>query len=161
MDDKHSESGKGWGALHRRLLEGKSALFAIGTTVVISIGGLVEIVPLFNASSSLTWERGNWVTPPIATTNRTMPRFELNTSMSHGPTTVATRMVRIGPTTRTRNSSGMTTFPVRVRLPQARLGVVIARTSAPARTRRAQGAVEHGSERSRTYVSDRAQAATR
>ena len=63
MDDKHSESGKGWGALHRRLLEGKSALFAIGTTVVISIGGLVEIVPLFNASSSLTWERGNWVTP--------------------------------------------------------------------------------------------------
>ncbi len=32
---------------HRRLLEGKAALFAVVTTVCISIGGLVEIVPLF------------------------------------------------------------------------------------------------------------------
>ena len=32
---------------HRRVLEGKLGLFAIVTTVVISIGGLVEIIPMF------------------------------------------------------------------------------------------------------------------
>lgn len=32
---------------HRRLLEGNSGLFAVLTTVAISIGGLVEIVPMF------------------------------------------------------------------------------------------------------------------
>ena len=32
---------------HRRLLEGRSGLFAALTTVTISIGGLVEIVPMF------------------------------------------------------------------------------------------------------------------
>ncbi len=32
---------------HRRVLEGKLGLFAIATTVVISIGGLVEIIPMF------------------------------------------------------------------------------------------------------------------
>ena len=32
---------------HRRLLEGRSALFAGLTTVAISIGGLVEIIPMF------------------------------------------------------------------------------------------------------------------
>lgn len=32
---------------HRRLLEGRSGLFAALTTVAISIGGLVEIVPMF------------------------------------------------------------------------------------------------------------------
>mgnify|MGYP002836505947 CR=1 FL=1 len=32
---------------HRRILEGKSGLFAALTTVAISIGGLVEIVPMF------------------------------------------------------------------------------------------------------------------
>jgi cytochrome c oxidase cbb3-type subunit I/II len=32
---------------HRRLLEHRSGLFAIFTTVAVSIGGLVEIVPLF------------------------------------------------------------------------------------------------------------------
>lgn len=36
---------------HRRLLEGNSALFAILTTVVISIGGLVEIVPMFTVGA--------------------------------------------------------------------------------------------------------------
>jgi cytochrome c oxidase cbb3-type subunit I/II len=35
---------------HRRVIEGKLGLFAILTTVAISIGGLVEIVPMFNAS---------------------------------------------------------------------------------------------------------------
>lgn len=32
---------------HRRLLEGKSALFAVCTTIGISIGGLVEILPMY------------------------------------------------------------------------------------------------------------------
>ena len=45
------------------MLEGKAGILAIATTVVISIGGLVEIVPLFSTSSSLAWERGTWVTP--------------------------------------------------------------------------------------------------
>jgi cytochrome c oxidase cbb3-type subunit I/II len=33
---------------HRRLLEGRVGLFAVVTTVVISIGGIVEIVPMFS-----------------------------------------------------------------------------------------------------------------
>jgi cytochrome c oxidase cbb3-type subunit I/II len=33
---------------HRRLLEGRVGLFAVLTTVVISIGGIVEIVPMFS-----------------------------------------------------------------------------------------------------------------
>jgi len=33
---------------HRRVLEGRLGLFALVTTVVISIGGIVEIVPLFS-----------------------------------------------------------------------------------------------------------------
>lgn len=36
---------------HRRLLEGNATLFAIMTTVAISIGGLVEIVPMFSATA--------------------------------------------------------------------------------------------------------------
>lgn len=59
---QHSESEKGYGRLHRRLFEGKAAIFAIATTVAISIGGLVEIVPMYTAQS-LTWERAAWVTP--------------------------------------------------------------------------------------------------
>ncbi len=55
-------SQTGYGRLHRRLFEGKAAVFAIATTVAISIGGLVEIVPMFTASSA-SWERGDWVTP--------------------------------------------------------------------------------------------------
>lgn len=38
--------GDSW---HRTMLEGKSALFAVLTTVGISIGGLVELVPMFTA----------------------------------------------------------------------------------------------------------------
>lgn len=33
---------------HRRLLEGRLGLFAIATTIVISIGGIAEIVPMFS-----------------------------------------------------------------------------------------------------------------
>ena len=35
---------------HRRVIEGKLGLFAILTTVAISIGGLVEITPMFSAN---------------------------------------------------------------------------------------------------------------
>lgn len=35
---------------HRRVLEGRLGLFAILTTIAISVGGLVEIVPMFTAS---------------------------------------------------------------------------------------------------------------
>ena len=41
---------RGYTAAHR-VLEGKSALFAVLVTVVILIGGLVEIVPMFSAST--------------------------------------------------------------------------------------------------------------
>jgi cytochrome c oxidase cbb3-type subunit I/II len=36
---------------HRRLLEGRSGLFAVLTTLTISIGGLVEIVPMFTVGA--------------------------------------------------------------------------------------------------------------
>jgi len=58
---EHNESQKAYGRIHR-IIEGKGALFAILTTVAISIGGLVEIVPMYTAQS-LTWERADWVTP--------------------------------------------------------------------------------------------------
>lgn len=41
---------RGYTAAHR-ILEGKSALFAVVTTVAILIGGLVEIVPMFSAKA--------------------------------------------------------------------------------------------------------------
>jgi len=61
-NDNQQESQKEPDSFHRRVFERKAALFAIATTVVISIGGLVEIVPMFTASS-LSWERADWVTP--------------------------------------------------------------------------------------------------
>jgi cytochrome c oxidase cbb3-type subunit I/II len=61
-NEQQHDSDAGYGAMHRRL-EGKAALFAIFTTVAISIGGLVEIIPMFTATSSLSWERADWVTP--------------------------------------------------------------------------------------------------
>jgi cytochrome c oxidase cbb3-type subunit I/II len=56
------QSAKKYGQIHRRLFEGKAAVFAIATTVAISIGGIVEIVPMFTATSA-SWERASWVTP--------------------------------------------------------------------------------------------------
>lgn len=47
---------------HRRVFEGKAAIFAVATTVAISIGGLVELIPMFTANSA-SWERADWVTP--------------------------------------------------------------------------------------------------
>ncbi|MCA9736068.1 MAG: cytochrome-c oxidase, cbb3-type subunit II [Gemmatimonadota bacterium] len=53
MADKHTQSHgdseKAYGQIHRRIFEGRSAVFAVVTAVVISIGGLVEIVPMFTA----------------------------------------------------------------------------------------------------------------
>lgn len=63
MDSKHKESEKAYGRIHRNLFEGRAAIMAIGTTVVISIGALVELVPMFTADSALSWERADWVTP--------------------------------------------------------------------------------------------------
>lgn len=61
-NEQNQQSEKQYGQLHRRLFEGKAAVFAIATTVAISIGGIVEIVPMFTASS-ISWERGSYVTP--------------------------------------------------------------------------------------------------
>lgn len=61
-NEQNQQSGTKQGDLHRRLFEGKAAVFAIAMTVAISIGGIVEIVPMFTASS-ISWERGDWVTP--------------------------------------------------------------------------------------------------
>lgn len=59
---EHNQSEKAYGRFHRNVLEGKAAVMAIVTTVAISIGGIVEIIPMYTAES-LTWERAEWVTP--------------------------------------------------------------------------------------------------
>jgi len=53
MSDKNTDTAKDstqhtdhW---HRRLLEGRGALFAVITTLAISVGGIIEIVPLITA----------------------------------------------------------------------------------------------------------------
>lgn len=60
---EHKGSEKAYGRFHRRVFEGKAAVFAVAMTVAISIGGLVELIPMFTAGSSLSWERADWVTP--------------------------------------------------------------------------------------------------
>jgi cytochrome c oxidase cbb3-type subunit I/II len=49
---------------HRRVLESKAGLFAIVTTIVISIGGIVEIAPMFTVAAGP--ERPDWVSPYTA-----------------------------------------------------------------------------------------------
>jgi cytochrome c oxidase cbb3-type subunit I/II len=46
---------------HRRVLENKAGLFAIVTTIAISIGGIVEIVPMFTTVAGP--EKPDWVAP--------------------------------------------------------------------------------------------------
>jgi cytochrome c oxidase cbb3-type subunit I/II len=46
---------------HRRVLENKAGLFAIVTTIAISIGGIVEIVPMFTQAAGP--ETPDWVSP--------------------------------------------------------------------------------------------------
>lgn len=48
MSETQTEQKEHW---HRRLLEGRTALFTVLTTVVISIGGIVEIVPMFSVKA--------------------------------------------------------------------------------------------------------------
>jgi cytochrome c oxidase cbb3-type subunit I/II len=59
--ENHPGSEKAYGQMHRRLFEGRAAFFAVMTTVAISIGALVELVPMFTASYGP--ERAEWVTP--------------------------------------------------------------------------------------------------
>ena len=44
MSEQNGQQKEHW---HRRLLEGRVGLFAVLTTIAISIGGIVEIVPMF------------------------------------------------------------------------------------------------------------------
>lgn len=48
---------------HRRLIEGRAGLMAVLTTVCISIGGLVEIVPMFTIGHGTTAELPEPYTP--------------------------------------------------------------------------------------------------
>ncbi len=48
MSNMETQNREHW---HRRLLEGRTALFTVLTTVVISIGGIVEIVPMFSVKA--------------------------------------------------------------------------------------------------------------
>lgn len=56
-----SGSDVGYGQFHRRVFERKSAVFALATAAAISVGGLVEIIPMFSAAAGP--EQGDWVTP--------------------------------------------------------------------------------------------------
>ncbi|MEJ2539476.1 MAG: cytochrome-c oxidase, cbb3-type subunit II [Gemmatimonadota bacterium] len=88
-DDKgqHQESESAYGRFHRRVLEGRGALFAVATTLAISVGGLVEIVPMFSAS----WgpDRTTAVTPytPLEVAGRDI-------YISEGCNTCHSQMVR-------------------------------------------------------------------
>ncbi len=62
MSEHNEQSDSGYGRLHRRIFEGRAGVFAIATTIAVSIGGIVEIVPMYTAES-LSWERAAWVTP--------------------------------------------------------------------------------------------------
>jgi cytochrome c oxidase cbb3-type subunit I/II len=55
------ESAKGYGQFHRHFFEGRSGVFAVGMTIAILIGGMVEIIPLYSAKAGP--ERADWVTP--------------------------------------------------------------------------------------------------
>jgi cytochrome c oxidase cbb3-type subunit I/II len=63
MSNEHKQSEKVYGRLHRRIFEGRATVFAIATTVAISIGALVELIPMFTVTSPLSWQRADWVTP--------------------------------------------------------------------------------------------------
>lgn len=59
-EQKHG-SDSGNGSFHRRVFEGKGAVFAVATTIAILIGGIVEIVPMYTAGAGP--ETADWVTP--------------------------------------------------------------------------------------------------
>ena len=62
-NDTNQGSESAWGQFHRRVLESKAGLFAIATTVAISIGGIVEIAPMFTAIGPEEAERVTPYTP--------------------------------------------------------------------------------------------------
>ena len=49
--DSNSPSGRPEDSWHRKLLEGRAGLFAVVTTVGISIGGIAEIVPMYTIAA--------------------------------------------------------------------------------------------------------------
>jgi cytochrome c oxidase cbb3-type subunit I/II len=53
-------SEKKYGQWHRRVFEGNAALFAVGATIAILIGGIVEIVPMFTPAGP---EHSEAITP--------------------------------------------------------------------------------------------------
>ncbi len=55
------ESEKGYSQFHRSFFEGRSGVFAVGMTIAILIGGMVEIIPMYSAKAGP--ERADWVTP--------------------------------------------------------------------------------------------------
>jgi cytochrome c oxidase cbb3-type subunit I/II len=55
------ESEKGYGQFHRNFFEGRSGVFAVGMTIAILIGGMVEIIPMYSAKAGP--ETADWVTP--------------------------------------------------------------------------------------------------
>lgn len=59
--NQEPEQESAYGRFHRRFLEGNAGWFALATTVAVSIGGLVEIVPMFTASMGP--ERSEIITP--------------------------------------------------------------------------------------------------
>lgn len=61
-NEQNQQSEKQYGQIHRRVFEGRAAVFAVATTIAISVGALVELIPMFTTSSA-SWERGSWVTP--------------------------------------------------------------------------------------------------
>jgi cytochrome c oxidase cbb3-type subunit I/II len=58
---KPQQSEARYGQLHRRLFEGRAAVFTVAMTVAILIGGIVELVPMF--TTTFGPERAEWVTP--------------------------------------------------------------------------------------------------
>ncbi len=59
--EKAEGIGAAYGRFHRRVLEGRAGLFAVATTIVILIGGIVEIVPMYTVRAGP--ETAEWVTP--------------------------------------------------------------------------------------------------
>jgi cytochrome c oxidase cbb3-type subunit I/II len=60
-NEKDHGSETSHGGFHRRVFEGKGAIFAVATTIAILIGGLVEIVPMYTAGAGPA--TADWVTP--------------------------------------------------------------------------------------------------
>ena len=71
-ENQPQDEGTFYGRFHRRVIEGRGAVMAIFTTLAISVGGLVEIIPMFSAT--LGPEQHELVTPytPLEVAGRDM-----------------------------------------------------------------------------------------